>query len=671
MVEFRRLKASLEILCQGETVRIESWGPDSLRVRASSGDIKDDLPSALLPHEAGSDSSVISIHKSSATMVNGAITAQICADVVDFEDRVTLRFLQTGNGEELVAEDRLNLFWPGSRAYVAGSGGRSRLEQHFRSYDGERIYGLGQHPNGRLDQKGCALELIHRNMDVSIPFLVSSRGYGFLWNTPAVGRVILGANRTSWIAEAGHQIDYWITAGAPARILAHYADATGHTPEMPQWATGFWQSKLRYRTQDEFVAMVREHVGRGLPLSVAVIDYFNWPHAGDWRLDPEEWPDPKTMIEELRALGVHTMVSIWPNVSPLSENYSEMASRGLLIRDDAGPIFPVPFPEKGLSGLLPSALYDPTNPAAREFSWSRVKSGYFDLGIRDWWLDASEPELRSANLGSLRLAAGPADETINLYPREHARAFYEGMHAAGQEDVVLLIRAAWAGSQQYGTLVWSGDIAPTFESLGQQVRAGLNMAMSGIPWWTTDTGGFMGGDPSSDAYQELLVRWFEYSTFCPVLRLHGFREPLGDFAAEVTGGPNQVWSYGERAYGILRDLLGLRERLRPYIQAQMLEAHVSGLPPMRPLFVDYPADRTAWITDDEFLLGPDLLVAPVLAAGASERDVYVPNGRWTGLWTDTECVGPCVVTVAAPLGRIPVFVHTDSDVAAVLLGHRA
>ncbi len=243
---------------------------------------------------------------------------------------------------------------------------------------------------------------------------------------------------------------------------------------------------------------------------------------------------------------------------------------------------------------LPLAFYDPTNPETREYVWGLVKQNYLDLGIKVFWLDACEPELNPAHPANLALYAGPGAEVANIYPRDNARMFAEGMASAGQDPTVLLCRSAWAGSQRYGAAVWSGDIPATWLSLTQQVRAGLNIAISGIPWWTTDIGGFHGGDASDPAYQELMVRWFQFGVFCPLFRLHGDRDPRTPTGYAQTGGPNEVWSYGDEAYEIIAEQLRLRERLRPYIHEHMTIASETGLPPMRPLFVDHADDPQAW-----------------------------------------------------------------------------
>jgi alpha-D-xyloside xylohydrolase len=339
-----------------------------------------------------------------------------------------------------------------------------------------------------------------------------------------------------------------------------------------------------------------------------------------------------------------------------------MARRGLLVGANGGNAVHTEFPEKAIGAPLAVALYDATNPEARAFIWSKAKQNYLDQGVRVWWLDACEPELRPLDPANLRLFAGPGDEVINLYPLMHARGFYEGMLDAGHSDVVLLSRSAWAGSQRYGAAVWSGDIPATFGSLRRQIRAGLNMAISGIPWWTSDIGGFYGGDPADPEYRELMVRWFQYGAFCPLFRLHGDRLPRVPLMTAMTGGPNEVWSFGDEAYELIRQVLALRERIRPYIHEQMRRAHTDGLPPMRPLFVDYPDDPASWAIEDQFLFGPDVIVAPVAELNAREREVYLPPGRWTDPWSGAVCDGPATIRVEAPLDRIPVFVRAGSKV---------
>ena len=354
---------------------------------------------------------------------------------------------------------------------------------------------------------------------------------------------------------------------------------------LPEWAAGFWQCKLRYETQEELLEVAREYKRRNLPISVIVIDYFHWTMQGEWKFDPEKWPDPKAMVDELNEMGIKLMVSIWPTIDPRSENYAYMMKHNYLLRC-----------EKGVDVVFmffgPQTYVDTTHPEGQKYFWSRVKKNYYDIGIKTFWLDEAEPEMRPYDYDNVRMYFGNGQEVSNLYCVGYAKAFYDGLKAE-KEEVCNLVRCAWLGSQRYGVVLWSGDIASTFDSLRKQLKAGLHVALCGIPWWTTDIGGFINGDPEEEEFRELIVRWFQFGVFCPIFRLHGFRLPypvrdiLNPDGYCGSGGPNEVWSFGERAYRIIADLLALRERLKPYLMKQMKIASKTGRPVMRPLFYDF------------------------------------------------------------------------------------
>jgi alpha-D-xyloside xylohydrolase len=631
-------------------VRIEPWGTDSLRVRATeNAEIRDDLLQALL--DPKSSTVQIEFNAERATIRNGAIVAEVRLD------KNTIRFINPETGVEYLAEDAPR-HWPHARNFRQAAGDHFEVQARFKAYEDERLYGLGHHQHGFLDQKGCVIELVQFNTESSVPFLLSNRGYGFLWNNPAVGRVELGRNSTRWIAQATLQLDYWITAGAtPAEILEHYADSTGHAPMMPDWAMGFWQCKLRYSTQDELLSVAREYRRRGLPLSVIVADFFHWSLQGDWQFDPVKWPDPRAMVRELEELGIKLMVSIWPTVNALSPNFKEMQQRGLLIRTNRGIPVLMPYVDNKPEGPVNLYIYDATHPEARQYIWQKAREGYYQHGIRAWWLDETEPEIDPLHFDNMRYHAGNGQAVANIYPMMHARGFYEGMQAEGEQDILLLCRAVWAGSQRFGAAVWTGDINSTFEVLQAQVRAGLNMGLSGIPWWTTDIGGFYGGDPESPYFRELMVRWFQFGTFCPLFRLHGWREPANRYPIP-SGGPNEVWSFGTEVYAILREYLFLRERLRSYIALLMKLAHEKGIPPMRPLFFDFPQDVSGFNIGDQFMFGPDLMAAPILHQGERQRSVYLPSGtNWKDAWSDQVFEGGQMITAEAPLDCIPLYLR--------------
>ena len=631
-----------------ELVRIEAWGDDSVRVRASLSGLAEGYgalevrPTARATVKAG---------KGGGTITVGAITAAVDA-------MGHIRFARTDSGAELLAEKPIHFWWPGPRNFTATGNGYQQLEQSFAAYDGERLFGLGQHTHGFLDQKGIVVDLVQRNAEVSIPFIVSNRGYGFLWNNPATGRVELGRTATRWVSDSARQIDYWVTTGSPAQIASRYADVTGHAPMLPDWAAGFWQSKLRYRTQDELLSVAREYRRRGLPLSVIVADFFHWTQLGDWRFEPSEWPDPQAMVDELSAMGVRLMVSVWPSVSVMSSNYEPMLKAGYFIASERGAPHHADWPDRHATTRLPVAFYDATNREAREYVWGQLYANYYKYGIKVFWLDACEPEIRPGHVDNLRLSVGPGREVLNRYPVDHARTVYEGLRSAGESHVVSLVRSAWAGSQQWGAFLWSGDIPATFASLAAQVRAGLNVGVSGIPWWSTDIGGFHGGDPGDPDYRELMVRWFQFGMWCPLFRLHGDRLPRDPLSQAMSGGPNEVWSYGDEAYAILAGILRLREQIKPYVLEQMAVASENGLPPMRPLWFDFPDDATAWTIEDQYLFGPSVIVAPVTELGARSRPVYVPKGSaWTEAFSGERLEGGRWTTASAPLERIPIYLR--------------
>ena len=542
-----------------------------------------------------------------------------------------------------------------------------RLSAIFEANDDEHIFGMGQYQDGKLDKKGMVLDLQHKNSQASIPFYVSSLGYGFLWNNPAVGEVHFGTNRTEWRIPSTKKMDYWVTAGdTPADILYNYSEVTGRTPMMPEYGMGFWQCKLRYKTQEQVLEVAREHKRRGLPMDVIVVDFFHWTLQGNWEFDPECFPDPEGMIRELKELGIETVVSIWPTVDERSRNYGPMADQGMLMRTDRGHAL------SGSGWMGSNVYYDATNPAAQEYVWNVAKKNYYEKGVHIFWLDEAEPEIGPYEFDNWRYWAGPAQQVTNIYPKEYARGFYNGLKAEGRDDIMSLVRCAWAGSQKFGALTWSGDISSTWRGFAEQLSAGLSMGMSGIPWWTCDLGGFIGGDPTDEGFRELMARWFAWGCFLPVFRLHGERSPWD--VKEVTikengrqvlgsGADNEVWSFGERNYEIMSRFLFIRENLRPYIREVMKAASETGEPVIRPLFFDFPADCEAWKQEKAYMFGPDLLVSPVTKPGVDSWEVYLPAGtNWVESATGKVYEGGQCVTAAAPLEIIPVFIREGKEI---------
>ncbi|RKU41502.1 hypothetical protein DL546_002440 [Coniochaeta pulveracea] len=647
-----------------ETLWIEPHGPNALRVRSTK--------SASMPiQDWALDEPAPPCTPTTppppppprpATLTNGNITASLTP-----RGRLTISETKTGRvllreytrNRDDVSDPQCSALLVAAREFkpIIGSENSQvtlRLESQSKT---ERLYGMGQYQQPNLDLKGCDLELAQRNSQASVPFLVSSLGYGLLWNNPSVGRAVLGTNIMSFEARATDKLDYWVVAGeTPREIVQGYVAVTGLPPMMPEYGLGFWQSKLRYRTQDEVLSVAREYARRGLRLDVLVIDFFHWPAQGDWCFDRDYFPDPKAMVQELKSLGVECMVSIWPTVEDgTSVNWQEMLERGLLIRSERGFRAVMDFQGN-------TVHFDATNPEAREYIWTKAKENYGQYGIKLFWLDEAEPEYRVYDFDNWRYHIGPQLAVGNVYPREYSRAFYEGATAAGQKDVVNLVRCAWAGSQKFGALVWSGDIASSWEALRDQLAAGLNMGLAGISHWTTDIGGFHGGKPDDPAFRELLVRWFQWGAFLPVFRLHGDREPQQKPHSTVGGGKcgsgaaNEVWSYGEEAEKVLTKYMGLREGLRDYVRALFEEAHEKGTPLIRTLFFEFPRDERAWDVEDQYMFGERYLVCPVMYPGMRRRSVYFPQGaRWKEMEGDEVFEGGATAEVDAPLERLPVF----------------
>lgn len=670
MARFVATETGFTVFESGEVLQVEACGPSGARVRSTINSTISETPGSALRGAPATD-----VHVEVTAARAKLQTGDLVIEVHDNEEDRFTRFpplvrFSRADGTVLLAEHVPHFTSPAQRRYRPAGGDLFTCEVTFDAHPEERLYGLGQHQHGLFDQKGAIIDLVQRNTEVSIPFMLSSRGYGLLWNMPGVGRAELGTNRTRLVAEASHQIDYWVTTGlAPADVVSHYVQVTGLPPMLPDWASGFWQSKLRYRNQQELLEVAREYRRRELPLSVIVCDYFHWTRQGEWRFDSAEWPDPQAMVDELRELGVELMVSVWPTVNPNSENYAEMDRNGLLVRDMNGLPLHLAFWDKGTDGQVFMRYYDATNPRAREYVWAKITEGYGRYGIRAFWLDACEPEMLADRPSGARYFLGEGAQVQGIYPREHARGFYDGLRASGVDDVVLLCRSAWAGSQGFGAAVWSGDIDSSFEALAAQIPAGLNMGISGIPWWTTDIGGFRHGDPTSEYFRELVVRWFQFGALCPLFRLHGVREPGPLVGSAQTGAANEVWSFGEQAYELISQQLRLRERLRPYVMKLMSVASATGIPPMRALFLEFPDDALAWEVGDQFMLGPDVLVAPVTMLGARDRAVYLPVGaQWLDAWTGKPVREHGWITADAPLERIPAYLREGGELQKLSTG---
>lgn len=640
-----------------ETLQVIAWGENSLRVVSTPNGKLDLTCIALLPQESVAE---ITIENDYAKIQNGDIKALIEAPRWG-NSGGTISFYNKHDQLLIKEESGGGALNKRARHFIPISGGDYGLKATFQSDLTEKIFGMGQYQQDIFDLKGCNLELAHRNSQASIPFYLSNKGYGFLWHNPAIGSVSFGKNNTEWRAKSTKQLDYWITSGeTPAQIEQQYSTAVGRVPMMPEYGLGFWQCKLRYSTQEEILKIAREYNKRKVPVDVLIIDYYHWPRCGDYRFDENFFPDPQPMAEEVRSYGMELMVSIWPQIDIRSENYQEMKNQGLLVQTESGIDVQMLF-------LGNNVFYDATNPRAREYVWKKVKKNYSDQGIKLFWLDEAEPEFGTYDFNNYRYYEGSVLQQGNIYPREYVKGFYEGETTDG-DCSIKLVRCAWVGSQRYGALVWSGDIHSTYQDFKNQVVAGLQMGVAGIPWWTTDIGGFHGGDVRDEMFQDLLIRWFQYGTFCPVMRLHGSRIPHTPIfkedgeQTEQSGAANEIWSYGEANYQIMKKFISIRETLRDYTRYLMKEAHEIGHPVIRTIFYEFPEDEEGWNLSTEYMYGPDILVAPIVELKATNRNVYLPTGAtWTDARDGKKYEGGQWVQAEANIDTLPIYLRNGKQ----------
>ncbi len=537
----------------------------------------------------------------------------------------------------------------------------------FASPDDEHYYGLGQNQEGFLDHRGHTVECWNNYVSTGgptwcIPFLVTNKGYGLLWDNPSQTTIAPGFNeQTRWTSQVGSRVSFFVIAGDTTdEIYAGYRTLTGATPLLPKAAYGFIQCKQRYISQDELLNVAKGYRDRKLPADVLVVDWFYYTRMGQMDLDPANWPDPKAMNDQLHQMGFQTMISVWPRFVPESRFYDEIQKNGWFEHlADGTPTNGLPYDRAGSD-------IDTTNPEAAKWYWNTIRDNILSKGFDSIWADETEPDLPP---NSSYFHIGPGTRYFNVYPLFHTGTLYDGFRRDTPHRALTLTRDAYTGVQSKGTIVWSSDIAPTWDTLKRQIPTGLDAAASGMAYWSNDTGGWQYLprthkpayppllDPSDarenvggyDDYPELYTRWFEYATFLPIFRTHGSRNT------------NEVWSYGKQAEPILEKYLKLRYQLMPYIYSLGYSTYNSGAPYMRALFMDFPADPKVANLSDEYMFGPAFLVAPVTEQGATSREVYLPAGSdWYNFWTNKRETGGRTITVDAPIDKLPLFVKAGS-----------
>src|ERR1035437_4287566 len=517
---------------------------------------------------------------------------------------------------------------------------------NYGSHEG--LYRLGQHQAGVWNYRGETVDLSQENTNIAIPLLVSTNGFGIFWNNPSRSRMDNRFVHSLYLsAEVADRVDYYFLYGPePDQIVGHYRELTGEAPLFGRWAYGFWQCKNKYQSQRELETVAAKYRALHIPVDNIVQDWFWWVTMGEMKWNPS-YPDPQGLINKLHEEHFHLMVSIWPYFRPGTAVYDEFDKKGWFIAKTVSPSF----------HPLGQALYDASNPEARKQYWANANTALFQKGVDAWWLDTDEPETEGREdniLTTNKLHVGSGARYANVYPVFHAGGVSDGQRAASDEKrVFILSRSAYAGAQRYGVTAWSGDVLSDWVTFQRQIPAGLNYSISGMPYWTTDIGGFIsGGNLNDPKFRELFVRWFQFGAFSPIFRVHGTRTP----------DENELWSYGPEAQTILVDYDTLRYRLMPYIYSEAWQVTSRHGTLMRPLVMDWRNDVEAQNTGDEYLFGPAILVSPVTTQGATSKTVYLPKATWYDFWTGEKQEGGKRIEADAPLAKLPLFVRAGSIV---------
>jgi len=706
----RRDSSGVTFRTTAGVMRVEVCGDQVIHVLASrTSEISSPkVPVVIQPCRANNFQ--VSVGKKEVKLSTAAmtITVDVATGALSFSSR---------DGKPLLSEPK-----EGGKAFDVPSVFETKtwdVQQTFLSLADEALYGLGQHQEGLFDLRGVPVRLSQANTNISVPFLLSSEGYGILWNnasltdfnpadqliavdpstgkgkfttgakgvygfvltsdnrdrlvlrvngqpvidlqntwtpTTASGVITLDANKeyevsaqggkagvqlamrppqttTTFRSEAGQAVDYYFFYGPELnRVISDYRRLTGAAPMFPKWAYGYWQCRERYHSQQEILDTAAEFRKRKIPIDVIVQDWLYWGKYG-WnaiKFDEEHYPRPKEMLDQLHANNLHMLISVWSKFGENTDVYKRMAAKSLLIPGDTWMDF--------------------FNPQARTTFWSELKNGMFQDGIDGWWMDASEPEYDA--LKSKQTFLGDGESVRNAYPLYVTQSMYEGQRATtDRKRVVILTRSAFAGQQRYGAASWSGDISANWITLQRQIPAGLSFSMSGMPYWTTDVGGFFRPKDqyTSEAYHELLIRWFEYGAFCPIFRIHGYQSKA------------EIWNYGQQVEDILRQYDDLRYRLLPYIYSAAWGVTKSGETLMRSLPLEFSSDQSARDISDQFMFGDALLINPVSAEGAKTRVLYLPAGRdWIDFWTGKRIPGGQRINADAPLNRIPIYARAGA-----------
>jgi len=539
----------------------------------------------------------------------------------------------------------------------------------------EAIYGLGGQQRGKMVQRNVKLNMIQGNTDDYIPFFISVKGYGLYWDNYSPTLFTDTPDETSFKSDVGDCIDYYFTYGATADgVIAKMRDLTGQVPMFPLWTFGFWQSKERYKSQEEIVGVVKKYRELGVPLDGIIQDWQYWGNNYLWNAMEflnDEFPNPQKMINDIHGLNAHMIISIWNSFGPMTKQYKELEKIGALMNFQTWPqsgstLWP-PKKQDYPSGVR---VYDPFNPEARDIYWKYLNNGIFKLGMDGWWMDSSEPDHldfvpadldNKTNLGSFR-------KVRNAFPLMTVGGLYDNQRSVSSDKrVFILTRSAFAGQQRYGANTWSGDVTASWDALRNQISSGLNFSLSNIPYWNSDIGGFFLSrfrKKLDDAgYRELYARWMQFGAFCPMMRSHGADAPREIY---------QFGKKGDKVYDAIEKYINIRYSLLPYIYSSSWDITTNQSSMMRALMMDFPDDKKALDINDEYMFGKSILVCPVTTPMYSKdtnedfgtiktKEVYLPMGAdWIDFWTGDKFTGGQTIAKETPLDIMPLYIKAGS-----------
>jgi len=546
----------------------------------------------------------------------------------------------------------------------------------------EAIYGLGQQQQGKMVQRNLKLNMVQGNTDDYIPFFQSEKGYGLFWDNYSPTLFEDDREGTSFKSDVGDCIDYYFMYGGSADgVIAQMRDLTGQVPMFPLWTYGYFQSKERYKSQDETVGVVKKYRELDVPLDGIIQDWQYWGNNYLWNAMEflnADFYDPQKMINDVHNLNAHIVISIWNSFGPQTKQYRELEKIGALMDF-------ITWPGSGSDKWPPNMdypsgvrVYDPYNPEARDIYWKYLNQGIFSLGMDGWWLDSSEPDhmmFKESDFDN-KTYLGSFRKVRNAFPLMTVGGIYEHQRSViSDKRVFILTRSAFAGQQRYGSNTWSGDVVSSWDALRNQISAGLNFSLCGIPHWNSDIGGFFlwnFKNKLDDAdYTELYTRWIQFGVFCPMMRSHG------------TDAPREIYQFGkkgEKIYDAIEKAINLRYLLLPYIYSTSWDVTANQSTIMRALVMDFAKDKSALDINDEYMFGKSFLVCPVTQPMYSKisvqgndtarvgdyttikaDEIYLPKGTdWIDFWTGEKYTGGQTVNKETPIDIIPLYVKAGS-----------